>query len=51
MKGIHLCLMDKCRYGKTELSKPEEDPTLDQISDKSGQCLVITILNSKREIN
>ena len=36
------------------LGQPEEDPMLDQILDKSVACflcLVVTILNSEREIN
>ena len=37
-----------------KLYQPEEDPTVGQISDKDVQCslcLVVSTLNSEREIN
>ena len=38
----------------TKLYQPEEDPTKGQISDKDVECflcLVVSIINSEKEIN
>ena len=57
-KGF-ICLIDKAFSKKAEpftikLYQPEEDPAKGQISDKDVECflcLVVSIINSEKEIN